>query len=98
MADSQGRRGPEVRSGPMITGAALAGAGVVLALAGLAVGATHLLAATRRWMRELEVPPSELARLKWAQAKAAAAAGSNAWQQGQPSADDRRARAAVLRG
>jgi hypothetical protein len=81
MADSQSRRkGPEVRPGPMITAAALGGAGVMLALAGLAVGTAHLLAATRRWMRELEVPPSELAKLKWAQAKAAAAAGSDAWQ------------------
>jgi hypothetical protein len=81
MADSQSRRkGPHVRSGPMITAAALGGAGLTLALAGLAVGASHLLAATRRWMRELEVPPSELAKLKWAQAKAATAAGSEAWQ------------------
>lgn len=65
----------------MITAAALGGAGVMLTLAGLAVGTSHLLTAARRWMRELEVPPSELAKLKWAQAKAAAAAGSDAWQQ-----------------
>jgi hypothetical protein len=65
----------------MITAAALGGAGAMLTLAGLAVGTAHLLAATRRWMRELDVPPSELAKLKWAQAKAAAGAGSDAWQQ-----------------
>jgi hypothetical protein len=30
----------------------------------------------------MEVPPSELARQKWAQAKTAAAAGTSAWQNG----------------
>jgi hypothetical protein len=34
----------------------------------------------------MEVPPSEVARLKWAQAKAAAAAGAGAWRNG-PSAE-----------
>jgi hypothetical protein len=97
MADSRGPgRGPQVRSGPMITGVALAGAGITLTVAGFAVGTTHLLAATRRWMRELEVPPSEMARLRWTQAKAAAVAGSNAWQQVQPPAAPR-PRATVLR-
>jgi hypothetical protein len=74
--------GPQLRSGPMITGAALVGAGALLALAGIAVGGSHLLSATRRWVREMDVPPSELARLKWAQAKAAALAGAGAWQNG----------------
>jgi hypothetical protein len=87
MTDTQsGTSGLQLRSGPLITGAALIGGGVMLALAGLAVGGAHLLAATRRWVDEMEVPPSELARLKWAQAKAAAAAGAGAWQNG-PSAD-----------
>lgn len=73
---------PELRTGPIITGAALVGAGALIALAGLAVGGTHLFAATRRWIREMEVPPSEQARIKWAQAKSAAAAGTAAWQNG----------------
>ena len=73
---------PEVRTGPIITGAALFGAGALIALAGLAVGGTHLFSATRQWIREMEVPPSEQARLKWAQAKTAAAAGTAAWQNG----------------
>lgn len=97
MADSLGRpRGPQVRSGPMITGIVLVGAGGVLTLAGFVVGTSHLLATTRQWMRELEVPPSELARLRWAQAKAAATAGSSAWQQVQAPASPR-TRATVLR-
>ena len=76
MTDTQSSTsGLQLRSGPLITGAVLIGGGVMLALAGLAVGGAHLLSATRRWVDEMEVPPSELARLKWAQAKAAAAAG-----------------------
>ena len=75
---------PELRTGPIITCAALVGAGALIALAGLAVGGAHLFAATRRWIQEMEVPPSEQARIKWAQAKSAAAAGTAAWQNGAP--------------
>ncbi len=73
---------PELRTGPLITSAALVGAGAMIALAGLAVGGSHLFSATRRWIREMEVPPTEQARIKWAQAKTAAAAGAAAWQDG----------------
>jgi hypothetical protein len=50
------------------------------ALAGLIVGGTHVFAATRQWVREMEVPPSEVAKAKWAQARAAASAGASAWR------------------
>jgi hypothetical protein len=73
---------PEFRTGPLITGAALAAAGAMVALAGLAVGSSHLFAATRRWIQAMEVPPSEVARLKWVQAAAAVAAGTAAWRNG----------------
>jgi hypothetical protein len=76
--------GPQFRAGPLITSAALVGAGTLIALAGLAVGSTHLLTTIRRWIREMEVPPSELAKLKWTQARAAVAAGTAAWQNGPP--------------
>jgi len=36
---------PELRTGPIITGASLFGAGALIALAGLAVGGSHLFAA-----------------------------------------------------
>ena len=73
---------PELRTGPLVTGAALVGAGAMIALAGMAVGGSHLVSATRRWIREMEVPPREQARIKWAQAKTAATAGAAAWQNG----------------
>lgn len=78
--------GPQFQTAPLIIGAVLIGAGTLIAMTGAVVGGGHLLAATRRWIRELEPPPSELARQKWVQAKAAYAAGASAWQNGsQPS-------------
>jgi hypothetical protein len=76
---------PQVRSGPLVVGGVLIGIGAVAAIAGAAVAGTHVVAATRAWMRELETPPDQLARLKWEQAKAAAAAGASTWQ-GHPNA------------
>ena len=73
---------PTFRSGFLITGGSLVAAGAVIALAGLAVGGLHMVAATRRWIQEMEVPPSELAKIKWAQARSAATAGAAAWQNG----------------
>ena len=73
---------PAFNSGLLITGGALVAAGAMIALAGLAVGGSHVVSATRRWIREMEVPPSELARIKWTQARSAAAAGAAAWQNG----------------
>jgi hypothetical protein len=69
-----------VNSGPLITGGVLIGIGAVVAFAGLAVAGTHLVVATRAWIQELETPPSELARLKWEQAKTAAATGASTWR------------------
>jgi hypothetical protein len=85
MTDGEnGSSGLQFRACPLITSAALVGAGAFIAAAGLAVGGSHLVSATRRWVREMEVPPSDLAKIKWTQAKAAAAAGASAWQNGIP--------------
>ena len=70
MTDATNRRSlPQLRSGPLIVGGILAGAGVMLVLAGVTVGGAHLLAATRQWVGEMEVPPSELARQQWARGR-----------------------------
>jgi hypothetical protein len=83
MSNGENRRnGPEFSTGPLITSAVMVGAGTLIALTGLAVGFQHLLSSTRRWVNEMEVPPSELARLKWTQARAAMTAGASAWQNG----------------
>ena len=83
--DAKGKTRPQVRSGPLITGAVLVGAGTFFVLIGLAVGSSHLLSVTRQRVREMEVPPNELAKQKYAQARAAVAAGTAAWQNGIPS-------------
>jgi hypothetical protein len=73
---------PTFRAGFLITGGSLVAAGALIALAGLAVSGSHVVSATRRWIQEMEVPPSELAKIKWTQARSAAAAGAAAWQNG----------------
>ncbi len=83
MSNTTNRRSlPQVRSGPLIAGGVLAGAGVMLMLAGMAIGSAHLFSATRQWVSEMDVPPSERMRQQWARARAAAAAGGTAWQNG----------------
>jgi len=74
--------GRPFRTAPLVIGAALAAAGGVLVAAGLGVGISHLVSATRQRVREMPVPPSELARLNWVRAKTAAAAGVSSWQNG----------------
>ena len=72
---------PELQSGPLITGAVLIGIGVAAATVGMAIVGLHVAAATRTWVRELEIPPSELAKLRWEQAKSSAAAGATHWRE-----------------
>lgn len=72
--------GMQVRSGPLVSGAALVGVGGLIALVGVAIGGFHLLWALRKWVNAMDMPPSELAKQKLAQAKAAASAGADAWQ------------------
>ena len=85
MSNGENRtNGPQFRTAPLIVSAAMVGGGTLIALAGLAVGGGHLLSATRRWVNEMEVPPSELAKTKWGQARAAMSAGAQAWQNGNP--------------
>lgn len=71
---------PEVRSGPLMVGGILIGIGALVALAGMAIAGSHVAVATRSWLRDLETPPDQLARLRWEQAKSAWAAGSANWQ------------------
>jgi hypothetical protein len=72
---------PQLQSGPLIAGGILIGIGGVIAVTGLAIAGTHVAAATRSWIQQLEVPPSELAKLKWEQAKTAAASGASTWRE-----------------
>lgn len=71
----------QLNKSSMITGAALIGAGGLIALIGVVVSGTAIASACRHWVHELEVPPSEVVKQMWSQTKAATAAGTAAWQQ-----------------
>jgi hypothetical protein len=81
MKNGQSYTGFQLNSTPMIVGAALIGAGSLIGLSGLIVGGSAMVSATRKWFRELEVPPSEVVKHKWGATKAATTAGAGAWQQ-----------------
>jgi hypothetical protein len=65
-------------------GVALFGVGGLLCAAGATLSVAAIVGATRRWMGELEEPPSQVARRRWAQARAATSAGMDAWRQSRP--------------
>jgi hypothetical protein len=70
----------DIDRGTLLTAALITAVGGFIAMAGLSVAAAALVAASRRWYRRVDLPPHELANLKWEQAKAAASAGAGAWQ------------------
>jgi hypothetical protein len=49
-------------------------------MAGFAVGGLTLMSTARRWIGELDQPPSEIVRHHWHKTKAATMAGASAWQ------------------
>jgi hypothetical protein len=71
---------PQVNMGMLVTGGILIGIGGLVGLTGVLVGGSAVVSGVRRWARDSEVPPRELARRKWAQARTAASAGADAWQ------------------
>ncbi len=70
----------ELNKSSMITGAVLFAAGGLIGLIGMFVSGTAIASACRQWFHDLEVTPSEAAKHKWSQTKAASAAGAAAWQ------------------
>jgi hypothetical protein len=60
----------------------LVGIGGLLGFTGMVLVGSALLSATRQWVNQLERPPSEIARRKWQQTKAATSAGAGAWRNG----------------
>jgi hypothetical protein len=71
-----------LNTGLLATGAALAGIGSLLGMAGLAISMAAIAAAGRRWVTDRGVPPAELARQQLAKARAATTAGATAWRNG----------------
>ncbi|MGW4383283.1 hypothetical protein [Kitasatospora sp. NPDC004531] len=72
--------GFQVNRGMLTVGAALTGIGALVGLTGTALVCVALANAGRGWIRQLETHPAALAQRTVHQAKAASAAGLEAWR------------------
>jgi hypothetical protein len=70
------------RTRVLVAGGVLAGIGGLLGCAGALLVSSALVSASRRWVKQLDPPPSTIAKLKWQQARAATTAGARAWRNG----------------
>jgi hypothetical protein len=67
-----------------IAGGVLIGIGGLLGFTGMLLVGSAIVTVARRWVDQLEQPPSELAKFKWQQARAATTAGAKAWRNSPP--------------
>jgi hypothetical protein len=65
----------QINTRQVVGGSILIGIGGVIALAGIAMAGTALAAAFRERVRQMDVPPSVLAKQNWDRVRAATAAG-----------------------
>jgi hypothetical protein len=88
--DNEGSQGGmQINRSLLVGGGMLVGIGGLLGFTGMVLVGSALLTATRQWVGQLERPPSEIARRKWQQTKAAASAGAGAWRNGPQSSRPR---------
>ena len=66
----------------LIVGMALVATGGLISLCGMGISGTAAVNAIRRWFMAQQEPPSQIVKRKMNQAKAATAAGAQAWQDG----------------
>jgi hypothetical protein len=70
------------RNRVLVAGGVLAGIGGMLGCVGALLVSSALVSASRRWVRQLDPPPSAMAKVKWQQARSATTAGARAWRDG----------------
>ena len=70
------------RNRVLVAGGVLAGIGGLLGCVGALLVSSALVSASRRWVQQLDPPPSAMAKVKWQQARAATTAGTRAWRDG----------------
>ena len=68
----------QLNRGMIVGGGVLVALGGLLGFTGMALLMSALISATRRWVDHMEQPPGDIARRKWQQTRAAAAAGASA--------------------
>jgi hypothetical protein len=81
--------GPKVRinTKQIVAGSILIGIGTVAAIAGATMAGAALVAAYRERVRQMDVPPSALARQEWDRFVSAASAGMGEWRNGRHPAE-----------
>lgn len=84
MADQGSRGDIQLNRNLLVGGGVLVALGGLLGFTGMALVSSALLSATRQWVNQLERPPTEIARRRWEQTKAAASAGAAAWRDKPP--------------
>jgi hypothetical protein len=82
VTDQASQEGIQLNRRLVVGGGVLLGTGGLLGFIGVLLLSSAVVSATRRWVNQLDQPPSELAKLKWRQARAATVAGAKAWQGG----------------
>ena len=68
------------RNRVLVAGGVLAGIGGLLGCVGALLVSSALVSASRRWVQQLDPPPSTIAKAKLQQARAATTAGTRAWR------------------
>jgi len=84
LADQASRGDIQLNRNLLVGGGVLVALGGLLGFTGMALVSSALLSATRQWVNQLERPPTEIARRRWEQTKAAASAGAAAWRDKPP--------------
>jgi hypothetical protein len=74
----------QLNRGMIVGGGVLVALGGLLGFTGMTLLVSALISASRRWVDKMEKPPSDIARRKWQQTKAAASAGASAWRDKTP--------------
>jgi hypothetical protein len=74
----------DLDQGLLVGAVVLLAVGAFAGLGGSLLAGTAAVKAVRSWLRRADLPPADLAKLKWAQARAAAGAGAGAWRAAEP--------------
>ena len=80
MSDAASRGDLQLSRRRIAGGGVLIGIGGLLGFTGMLLVGSAIVSAARQRVNQLEQPPSELAKRKWQQARAATTAGATAWR------------------
>jgi hypothetical protein len=86
MTDHRSEGDVQLNRSLIVGGGVLVTLGGLLGFAGMTMVTSALISATRRWVNQMEQPPSDIAKRKWQQTKAAATGAAAAWRDQTPSA------------